>query len=129
MTKGVRFLSVLPLAFAAGIVFADQPQQLLCATRSAVQCIAGTECARGLPEAFGLPSFLHLDLENKIISADDLSADIKSLSELEEGVALQGMLPDRTWALVFDSGTGWMTASVTGAGEGFVVFGVCKPVS
>jgi hypothetical protein len=130
MFKPLRLPSLLFLVCASNSVLAAQSNQYLCATRTAIQCISSGECADGLPETFHLPGFLRLDLKQKTITAGELKSSIDSLTELETGYAMHGKIPGvhRAWSLTYEHETGWMTATITGVGEGYVVFGICTPV-
>lgn len=125
----ISIVFTLILAVVCGALHAAEPERLSCATRTAIQCITSTECVAGVPEAFHLPQFLHIDLAAKTVSTEEHSGTIESLESFGERIAMHGTVPEshRAWTLIYDAETRRMTVTVAGIDEGFVVFGVCSP--
>lgn len=119
-------LSLTPcLAEAAGKYDGSVP--FLCVPTAVAECVANGECRPGTAESENLPDFFRVDLKAKIIRAADKGrqSPIKLIDRTADELMLYGSQADRSWVLIIRKKTGKMSASITGDGQTFVIFGVC----
>jgi hypothetical protein len=105
----------------------DGSTPFLCVPTAVAECVAEGECRAGTAESENLPDFFKVDLTAKAIRAEDkgrMSA-IKRVDRSDGEITLYGSDGERSWILMIREKTGRMSASVTGNGESFVIFGVC----
>ena len=128
MKMCVCVLSLI-LCLTAMPTFAEQAvdgvKPLICASVQAVNCEPGEDCERGLPESIGAPQFLRIDFAKKEIVGPLRTTTIRSTETSDAQIILQGVELGMGWTIVLDRETGKMTMTLTGRGEGFVVFGAC----
>ena len=108
----------------------DGPAPLLCAVTQVIECEADGECHPVTIEVAGIPRFVKLNFEEKIISATEESkrTDVSPIRNFERGdgrLILQGPESGRGWTIVISEETGKMSATVSDEDVGFVVFGAC----
>ncbi len=53
---------------------------------------------------------------------------IKNIERINGKTILQGVQEGRGWTMIISEETGKMSASVSGDGFGFIVFGACTPL-
>jgi hypothetical protein len=107
----------------------DGPAPFVCVPTAVTECVSEGECRPGTAESENLPDFFKIDLRDKTICSQDkkrLSA-IKRVDRTANDIKLYGTESGRSWVLMVQEKTGRMSASVTGDGESFVIFGVCPP--
>lgn len=125
-------LVMLTLVGVSGVSYAaptTNDGSLLCALTEIVECDALGDCVGVLPEEVGLPNFVVIDLEQKkLLEARDeglRSTKIDAISQAEGRVAFGGLDHGRGWSAVLSGENRFLSATVTGDGAGFVVFGSC----
>ena len=110
----------------------DGSKNLLCATQSVNECVAGEHCEFVSPDSVNVPDFFIVDATNGIIENAGKQTTIERAENLDGKLILQGaddgvkdVRDGLSWTMVIDDTTGKM--SLTGAGDGFaiVVFGAC----
>jgi hypothetical protein len=129
--------AVAALFIAAGVCLEPYPVDaaskydgtvpFLCVPTAVAECVAEGECRPGTAESENLPDFFKVDLKAKTIRAEDKGrlSPIKRIDRGADEITLYGSEADRSWMLMIREKTGRMSASVTGDGESFVIFGVC----
>ena len=123
-------LSLVPSAVVAAKYDGSVP--LLCAVIEVLECEAGAECHRGDAESVNLPSFVKVDVPQKVLgttaaAAEQRTTPIKHVEQLDGRLILQGGEGGRAWSLIIAEGTGKLTATTTDDRVGFVIFGACTP--
>jgi hypothetical protein len=105
----------------------DGSTPFLCVPTAVAECVAEGQCRPGTAESENLPDFFKVDLKAKTISAEDKGrlSLIKQVDRSDGEITLYGSDVARSWVLVIREQTGRMSASITGDGESFVIFGVC----
>jgi hypothetical protein len=105
----------------------DGAVPFLCVPTAVAECVAEGECRPGTAESENLPDFFKVDLKAKTIRAED-EGRLSPIKRIDRGageITLYGSEADRSWMLMIKEKSGRMSASVTGDGESFVIFGVC----
>jgi len=105
----------------------DASVPFVCVPTSVAECVADGKCRPGTAESENLPDFFEIDLKTKTIRAGNKGRQ-SPITQVERGagkIILYGSEADRGWILMIQEKTGKMSASVTGDGESFVIFGVC----
>ena len=105
----------------------DESTPFVCVPTAVAECVADGECRPGTAESENLPDFFKVDLKAKTIRAEDKGrlSPIKQIDRDGDQITLYGSEAERSWILMIREKTGRMSASVTGDGESFVIFGVC----
>lgn len=107
----------------------DGASPCLCAIRTVIECDSQGNCQETLPETINIPTFIKVDFENRILSGLDKeeskTTSIKTIEKTDRYMVLQGDENHRAWTMMVNSGTGSMSASVSGEGFGFLLFGNC----
>jgi hypothetical protein len=113
------------LAEAAGKYDGSAP--FVCVPTAVAECSANGDCRPDTAESVNLPDFFKVDLKAKSIRAEDQGrqSPIKLIQRIDGELSLYGSEAERSWILIIREKTGKMSASMTGDGESFVVFGVC----
>ena len=106
----------------------DGSKRLICAPVQVMDCTAGTECHRGLPDEFGAPAFLRVDVAGKRIIGPKVESEILQIDRAEQQLALTGKELGFIWTIAINSETGAMTTSMTNRFGAFVMFGNCTPL-
>ena len=132
MGAAMRGLGVLValsvIALAATPVRADDfdgSKVLICAPVQAFDCAPGEECAKGLPEEFGAPAFMRIDLPNKAVIGVKRTSPILLADKTESQLLLQGFELGYGWIIALERETGRMTATLANRENVFVLFGAC----
>ena len=112
-------------AFAASKYDGSAP--FVCVPTAVAQCIADGECQPDTAAGHNLPDFFKIDLKARTVLAEDEGrlSRIKQIDRAAGLIVLYGSDVERPWVLMIREKTGKMSASVTGDGESFVIFGVC----
>lgn len=106
----------------------DGSKKLICAPVQVMDCTAGAECQRGLPDEFGAPAFLRVDVAGKRIIGAKVESEILHIERAEEQLALTGKEFGFIWTIAINSETGAMTTSMTNRFGAFIMFGNCTPL-
>jgi hypothetical protein len=107
----------------------DDAAPFVCVPTAVAECVSDGECRPGTAESENLPDFFKIDLKAKTVRAEDKGkqSPIERVEREGDEVTLYGSEAGRAWVLMIREKTGRMSASVTGDGESFVIFGVCPP--
>ena len=108
----------------------DGSMPLLCAAMTVQECDDTGECQRRTAMSVGLPPFIVIDVDKKLIhdpDQDGKTSSLKHLEHLNGQLVLHGGEEGRGWSIVIKEDTGTMSAAVVGEQVGFVVFGACTP--
>lgn len=108
----------------------DGSKPLLCATVETVECGPQADCKYGTADSLGFPQFLHIDAQNKRISATRpdgtaLNAVVTTVTPLDDRLVLQGVENSLGWAISISRATGRMAVAISGDQIVFSVFGAC----
>jgi hypothetical protein len=125
---GLIGLCLTPYAAGAGTKY-DGSTPFLSVPTAVAECVAEGECQPGTAESENLPDFFKVDLKAKTIRAEDKGrlSPIKRIDRGDGEITLYGSEVERSWVLMIREKTGKMSASVTGDGESYAIFGVCPP--
>lgn len=126
--KHVRKLVLLSFSLLAVPALAtdfDGSKSLLCATQSALDCSRGDDCAVGLPEEIGAPTFMRLDLAKRAVIGPSTTSDILLLDKADKQLLLQGKEAGFGWTIVVDQESGELTLSLTNRNGVYVLYGTC----
>jgi hypothetical protein len=114
-------------AAAAGKYDGSTP--MICGAMSVTECGAEGRCQRRSAEDVNLPALFRVDA--KAMKIRNLEAEkgreslIKSVGHGNGNMLLQGAEGDRGWTMLIQEDTGKMSGTVSGPGDGFVIFGQC----
>lgn len=116
---------VSPAAHAAGKYDGSTP--FVCVPTAVAECVPDGECKPGTAESENLPDFFRVDLKNKTVRAEgrNRQSPIKEINRADGVLSLYGSQAHRSWIMIIREATGKMSASITGDGLTFVIFGVC----
>jgi hypothetical protein len=105
----------------------DGSTPFLCVPTAVAECVAEGECRPGTAESENLPDFFKVDLKAMTVRAEDKGrlSPIKRIDRGADEITLYGSEAQRSWILMIREKTGKMSASVTGGGVSFVIFGIC----
>ena len=127
-------ISVVTLLSAGSAWALDTSKPFLCASMQVNECIDGRGCEAVLPEEVNAPTFLRVDVRNKVIRVlkDAPGTKIRSVSQIENRLVLQGAedgnprQPDGTgWTLSIENDTGRFVATAAVLQGAIVIFGAC----
>ena len=130
MTRFMHIVAGLVL-ITAGTVSAgdfDGSKLLICAPVEAIDCAAGEECAKGRPDDIGAPSFLRINVAQKVIVGPKQTTPILFIDKSDDQILLQGKELEYGWTLALDQESGNMTATLVNRDGVFVLFGSCTPL-
>ena len=123
-TLVIALTGAAELAAAAGPFDGSRP--FLCAVTTIMECGAGGQCERHLPDGVNSPSFIRIDLAAQSVSADaGKKSQLKSVAHVDGELILQGSENGRGWSATVDEGTGRMAAAVIDNDYTFSLFGSC----
>jgi hypothetical protein len=113
----------------AGAVDGSVP--LVCIPLAVTECGAADECQRGTAASINLPHFLRVDVNAMTISSveEGRTSPIGSVAHVGGKLMLQGMQGERGWTIIIAQDTGQMSATISGAVEGYIIFGSCTQLS
>lgn len=129
--KNIRNLVCLGfslLALPALAADLDGSKPLLCATQAALDCARGDDCAAGLPEEIGAPSFMRLDLAKKTVIGPQTTSEILLLDKSGKQLLLQGREAGFGWTIVVDQQSGELTVTLTNRNGAYVLYGACTEI-
>jgi hypothetical protein len=127
-------ISVVTLLSAGSAWALDTSKPFLCASMQVNECIDGRGCEAVLPEEVNAPTFLRVDVRNKVVRIlkDAPGSKIRSISRIENRLVLQGAedgnprQPDGTgWTLSIENDTGRFVATAAVLQGAIVIFGAC----
>lgn len=84
---GIAFCCMPALALSADF---DGSKPLICATVEVHDCVAGEACQRGLPQSIGVPQFMRIYFDRKIVVGPNRTTAIVSLNKTDRQTLLQG---------------------------------------
>jgi hypothetical protein len=126
--KKIRNLVLSGLTLLATSALAadfDGSKPLLCATQSALDCARGDDCAAGLPEEVGAPSFMRIDLAKKSVIGPQTTTEILLQDKSGKQLLLQGREGGFGWTIVVDQPSGELTVTLTNRNGAYVLYGAC----
>ena len=126
--KNIRNLVVMSLSLFAVPALAadfDGSKLLLCATQAALDCSRGDDCASGLPEEIGAPTFMRIDLAKKAVIGPHTTSDILLQDKSDKQLLLQGREAGFGWTIVVDQQSGELTVTLTNRSGAYVLYGAC----
>ena len=126
--KNIRNLVLLGLGLLAAPAVAgdfDGSKPLLCATQSALDCARGDDCAAGLPEEIGAPSFMRIDLAKKSVIGPQTTTEILLQDKSGKQLLLHGREGGFGWTIVVDQPSGELTVTLTNRNGAYVLYGAC----
>ena len=124
-------ICVAPYQLAAAKAMYDGSVPLLCAPIEIIECGVEGDCLSSTAEIANIPQFIKINFEKKVLSAADeigREAPIKNLEHNEGTMIMHGGQSGRGWTMVISEETGKMSATVSEAQVGFIIFGACTPL-
>lgn len=107
----------------------DGSKPFVCVPTAVAECVSSGKCRSGTAESENLPDFFRIDLKAKMVHAEGVGegrkSPIKEIHRSKGELSLYGAQNQRAWILIIQEKTGRMSASITGNGVSFVIFGVC----
>ena len=138
MNVSSKFLIGVVTLLSSGSAWAlDTSKPVLCASMQVNECIDGRGCEAVLPEEVNAPTFLRVDVRNKVIRVlkDAPGSKIRSISRVENRLVLQGAedgnprQPDGAgWTLSIENDTGRFVATAAILQGAIVIFGACTEI-
>ncbi len=134
VSKILGFVAVLAAATsAANAKGFDGSQPLICASMEAYDCGPDSDCIRGTAASIDAPQFIRLDFEQNLArstraSGEERTAKIKSMTQEEGELILQGVQLGLGWSMVITQESGAMALTAAGEQVVFVIFGACTPL-
>jgi hypothetical protein len=116
------------VALQVGAADFDGSKRLICATIDAHACDPGIACTRSLPADLGLPRFLTLDFDKRVVVGPAHTTPMASVNKSADQVLILGTEMGFGWTLVVDSVDGEMTLTIANRDDAFVLFGNCTPL-
>ena len=117
----------------------DGTKDLMCACMRVIECGPDGNCDEVLAEDVGLPQFLRINFEKKIISApqwgeNQTPSKIENLERIDGKLILQGaedglmdVQDGAGWSIAISEEIGKMVLTESADQMGFVIFGACTP--
>ncbi len=133
----VFFLCMIHIPASAGDF--DGSKELMCTCMRIIECGPDGNCDEVLAEDVGIPQFLRINFEKKIITApqwgeNHVPSKIENLERIDGKLILQGAedgLQDvkdgAGWSIAISEETGKMVLTESADRMGFVIFGACTP--
>jgi hypothetical protein len=105
----------------------DGSVPLLCVPLAVTECGAEGGCQQGTPQSVNLPPFFRVDFKTMTIRAveENRESAIKNVDRVNGKLILQGVQGQLGWTLIISEDMGQMSATIAGAGEGYLIFGTC----
>jgi hypothetical protein len=115
------------VAFADNVAGVDR---LLCATVEIIVCVEAADCYTVLASEVGVPDFVIVDVEEKLLSTTAASLERRTtpvtyVSRADGLIYLQGVDTGRAFSFVIEELTGRATVAVSRDGATVTVFGAC----
>lgn len=130
MNRTIRTLTV-----AAGLACTatqaadfDGTRTLLCANMEAMDCVAGEQCLKGLPDEIGAPQFMRLDFARKAVVGPKRESPIRTMEQSEGQLLLQGTEQGYGWTIALNRQSGKTVVTILNRDGAIVVFGACTPL-
>jgi len=126
--KNIRKLFLFSLSLLSVPALAadfDGSKPLLCATQAVLDCSRGDDCASGLPEEIGAPTFMRIDLAKKAVIGPNTTSDILLEEKSAKQLLLQGREAGFGWTIAVDRQSGELTVSLTNRNGAYVLYGAC----
>jgi hypothetical protein len=103
----------------------DGSVPLLCAPTVVTECGPDGDCQRRTAASVNLPQFMKIDLKAMKVSSEETGRDspIRNVEHQDGSLIIQGGQNGRGWTMTVSEDSGSMSAAITAAGEGFVIFG------
>lgn len=123
----IAAMYLAPPAAAAGKYDGSGP--MICGAMMVTECGADGKCLYRSAEDVNLPPLFRVDAKG--MKVRNLEAEkgrespIKNVEHMNGKMLVQGAEGDHGWTLVIHEDTGKMSGTVSGDGEGFVIFGQC----
>jgi len=104
--------------------------RLLCAPGEVIVCVEADECYSGLAADVGVPDFVIIDLDRKVVSTtasspEPRSTPVANVNRADGFIYLQGVDLGRAFSFVIDEETGRVTVAVSRDGATVTLFGAC----
>jgi hypothetical protein len=106
----------------------DGSRTLLCANLEALDCVAGEECLKGLPDQVGAPQFMRIDFARKAVVGPKRESAFRTMEQSEGQLLLQGTELDYGWTIALNRQTGKTVVTILNRDGAFVLFGACTPL-
>ena len=125
---GVAVAGLAPGGSAAAGKY-DGSAPLVCAAMTVSECVAEGRCQGRGAEKVNFPALFKLDV--KAMKLWELGAEkpretaIRNVDRASNKMILSGAEGERGWTVLINEANGKMSATATGDGEGFVIFGQC----
>lgn len=105
----------------------DGSKPFVCVPTAVAECHPDGSCRPGTAESENLPDFFKINLKDKIVHAEGKhrTSRIRQITRADGLLSVYGTGVGRSWILIIREKTGKMSASITGDGLSFVIFGVC----
>jgi hypothetical protein len=126
--RNIVLLSVSLFALPGLAADFDGSKPLLCATQAALDCTRGDDCAAGLPEEIGAPTFMRIDLAKKAVVGPQTTSEILLQDKSGKQLLLQGREAGFGWTIVVDQEGGEMTVTLTNRSGAYVLYGACTVI-
>ena len=122
------FAMVMAVAANASESEFDGSKRLICAPVQVMDCSVGDNCIRGLPDDFGAPSFLRIDVAGKRVIGPKVESEILLIDRSENQLLLTGREFSFGWTMAINTETGAMTTSMTNRFGAYIMFGNCTTI-
>lgn len=106
----------------------DGRKRVLCTTAELQDCVAGSECLKGLPAEYGAPTSLRIDFANRQVLGEQRKSKIRDIEQSKEQILLLGREMGFAWTIAIDRKSSEMTVSLVNREGAFVLFGRCVPL-
>ena len=105
----------------------DGSAPMLCALSSVVECSRKGECERSSAEDAGVPPFVRINVQQRVLSSVDgaRTSPTTSVQRTNGYLMIRGMHNERVWGAVIEEQTGQMTATVGEHDGAIVMSGMC----
>ncbi len=128
---GLGFAAVLATSSAFGQT-SPSTNKLVCAITDAKQCVAFRACERVSPKEINISPLVTIDVKKKEIASKVMDKPIRTESieavrTTDTAIFLHGEQGDNVWSATIYLNDGTLTASVSGLGISFALFGKCAP--
>src|SRR5262245_11248483 len=112
-------------ATAAGKYDGSVP--LLCVPAVVSECGAEGDCKRVTADSVNLPPFFKVDVKAQKVHSEEAgrASPITNIERLNGTMVLHGAQAGRGWMMTVSEETGKMSAAISSAGEGWLIFGAC----
>lgn len=116
---------VLPAAILAAPMDGSAP--MICALSSVTECSRQGDCERVLPEAAEVPTFVRVNVPQKVFSTIDgaRTSPIATVQRANGRLMLQGMQNNRVWGLVINEESGLFSATMGEDDGAIILSGAC----